>query len=607
MKNNNQELKVILSKVAWCGHCTNFLPVFNKSQKLTKNNKYLKDINVNFEVYDMEKDLNKFKSNNYEDLLPQINGYPTVIVTSLKNGKRVNTEIIDHSSDPLEFINTVGETYNKLVSQSGGYEEEFYKQKYLKYKQKYTELKEQIGGDKEIEWTGIKEKCKEELIKSSHAYLTCNNIGPYKDQIKNNRFANFINVICTKIEKEIEKEISKKFIPYGTGKKIIAKFLMETKTKNEAWQTFFPAYNDLNNDVENEKLIEGYLEMKNLTLPETDNFKKILRKEIELLNTNSILEISKEKEARREQEQATRKQEEARREQDQARREQEQARLNKQKEEAIKKQKEYDSIHGLGSWQQKLIQDEEDRKREVRYNDFITKLATLDKQKGDFDQKQHYGFFVSPEDRKLEIVNRANLFQTYETEYKLYKKKHIEKVEKEQCDAKEKIKLLKEKEEKERKRIENEKIRIEKEKIEEYEREHGINSWKQKLKNDAEIKEKKLQQKLIDDSKIKDKKRQEIKTRIINYTPTKSQNKDDKYIRNIFINTIEKFGQDFSEPISYENAINKIYEIKEYELKVLLDKLYFLDEDLYKFKIIFTVESIDDSKRAYNFFINKIS
>jgi thiol-disulfide isomerase/thioredoxin len=144
---NNQELKVIFSKVAWCGHCTNFLPVFNKSQKLTKNNKYLKNTNVNFEVYDMEEDLEKFKSNNYEDLLPQINGYPTVIVTSLKNGKRVNTEIIDHSSDPLQFINTVGETYNKLVSQKGGYEEEeLYKQKYLKYKSKYAELKEQIGG-----------------------------------------------------------------------------------------------------------------------------------------------------------------------------------------------------------------------------------------------------------------------------------------------------------------------------------------------------------------------------------------------------------------------------------------------------------------------------
>ncbi len=146
MKNNNEELKVILSKVSWCGHCTNFLPIFNQSQKLTKNNKYLKNTNINFEVYDMEQDLEKFKSNNYEDLLPQINGYPTVFVTSLKNGKRVNTEVIDHSTDPLEFINTVGETYNKLSSQSGGYEEEFYKQKYLKYKQKYTELKLQLGG-----------------------------------------------------------------------------------------------------------------------------------------------------------------------------------------------------------------------------------------------------------------------------------------------------------------------------------------------------------------------------------------------------------------------------------------------------------------------------
>jgi thiol-disulfide isomerase/thioredoxin len=173
MKNNKQELKVILSKVAWCGHCTNFLPVFNKSQKLTKNNKYLKDTNVNFEVYDMEEDLAKFKSNNYEDLLPQINGYPTVIVTSLKNGKRVNAEIINHSSDPLEFINTVGETYNKLVSQSGGYEEEeFYKQKYLKYKSKYAELKgykfninsKQKGGLKGIEAYGSEPPTAEELF-----------------------------------------------------------------------------------------------------------------------------------------------------------------------------------------------------------------------------------------------------------------------------------------------------------------------------------------------------------------------------------------------------------------------------------------------------------
>jgi hypothetical protein len=30
-------------------------------KKLTKNNKYLKNTNVNFEVYDMEEDLEKFK------------------------------------------------------------------------------------------------------------------------------------------------------------------------------------------------------------------------------------------------------------------------------------------------------------------------------------------------------------------------------------------------------------------------------------------------------------------------------------------------------------------------------------------------------------------
>ena len=50
----NSEIKVILSKVGWCGHCTDFLPVFNESKNLIKNNKTLKNVNIDFEVYDME-------------------------------------------------------------------------------------------------------------------------------------------------------------------------------------------------------------------------------------------------------------------------------------------------------------------------------------------------------------------------------------------------------------------------------------------------------------------------------------------------------------------------------------------------------------------------
>ncbi len=30
--NSNKQYKVILSKVKWCGHCNDFLPVFNESK-----------------------------------------------------------------------------------------------------------------------------------------------------------------------------------------------------------------------------------------------------------------------------------------------------------------------------------------------------------------------------------------------------------------------------------------------------------------------------------------------------------------------------------------------------------------------------------------------
>ena len=67
----------------------------------------------------------------------------------------------------------------ELISQNDGYEEELYKQKYLKYKLKYTELKAQIGGD-ELEnlLKEIKISCKyifdhsDYLVASRGAYFT---------------------------------------------------------------------------------------------------------------------------------------------------------------------------------------------------------------------------------------------------------------------------------------------------------------------------------------------------------------------------------------------------------------------------------------------------
>ena len=57
---------------------------------------------------------------------------------------------------------------------------------------------------------------------------------------------------------------------------------------------------------------------------------------------------------------------------------------------------------------------------------------------------------------------------------------------------------------------------------------------------------------------------------------------------------------------SYNEMINKIYKIKEDELKVLLDKLYFYDKGLYRFKEIFTAATLSDSSSVYNFFVNDI-
>ena len=66
--NSNKQYKVILSKVEWCGHCKDFLPVFNESKNLIKNNKTFKNISVDFETFDMEQDKGIFETK-YKELV----------------------------------------------------------------------------------------------------------------------------------------------------------------------------------------------------------------------------------------------------------------------------------------------------------------------------------------------------------------------------------------------------------------------------------------------------------------------------------------------------------------------------------------------------------
>ena len=144
---SNKELKVILSKVGWCGHCTDFLPVFNESKKLIKNNKTLKNVNVDFEVYDMEQDKGIFETK-YAELVDKVEGYPTVFLAQIKNDKLSKTIEIGHKKDPEDFVKLIGDAYKSFSNQTGGnLEDDMYKQKYLKYKSKYILLKTQFGGD----------------------------------------------------------------------------------------------------------------------------------------------------------------------------------------------------------------------------------------------------------------------------------------------------------------------------------------------------------------------------------------------------------------------------------------------------------------------------
>jgi thiol-disulfide isomerase/thioredoxin len=142
--NSNNKYKVILSKVEWCGHCKDFLPVFNESKNLIKNNKILKNVSVDFEVYDMEQDKGIFETK-YGELVDKVEGYPTVFLAEIKNDKLSKTVEIGHAKESEDFIKLLDTAYKSFSEQKGGnQEQEIYKQKYLKYKTKYLQYKIQL-------------------------------------------------------------------------------------------------------------------------------------------------------------------------------------------------------------------------------------------------------------------------------------------------------------------------------------------------------------------------------------------------------------------------------------------------------------------------------
>ena len=138
---SKKDYKVILSKVEWCGHCKDFLPIFNKAKNLVKNNNMFKNVNLDFEVYDMEQDKGIFETK-YSELVDKLEGYTTVFLAQIKNDKLAKTVEIGHAKESVDFIKLLSDAYKNFDDQKGGFEEEeIYKQKYLKYKEKYLQYK----------------------------------------------------------------------------------------------------------------------------------------------------------------------------------------------------------------------------------------------------------------------------------------------------------------------------------------------------------------------------------------------------------------------------------------------------------------------------------
>ncbi len=196
----DKKYKVILVKSGMCGHCKNFEPIFELARKM----KIDGFDDVDFKDYDfagsdLNSDMEKFKSK-YPSLFNKIEGYPTVF-TIVDEGDKVHSGMVDHTvvSDDIpdtdkqykeaaiRFIQNVSNGLKTLESdgkslflesetpqtgagishknnlptnnsnccslsnthsQNGGnpyYQNNNYKNKYLKYKNKYLELKNKLN------------------------------------------------------------------------------------------------------------------------------------------------------------------------------------------------------------------------------------------------------------------------------------------------------------------------------------------------------------------------------------------------------------------------------------------------------------------------------
>ena len=148
MRNNN--IQLILLKSENCGHCVSFTPIFQKAME--------KKI-CEFKILDTaDENTNIILKKDYPDIVNKFDGaVPTIYlmvggkVQEIKSTKVKEDEELDNAVS--EFIKNVKNGIKTLKSsnhttyvQAGGGKneeknEEYYKQKYIKYKTKYLQKK----------------------------------------------------------------------------------------------------------------------------------------------------------------------------------------------------------------------------------------------------------------------------------------------------------------------------------------------------------------------------------------------------------------------------------------------------------------------------------
>ena len=144
----DDNIKLILLKSSGCGHCTSFIPIFEK----VKNSKL-----YNCSIYDTEDKKNYvlFKDS-YPDIIEKFDGaVPTIYaIVNDKFQEVKSARVKGDSNEELnnavdEFINNINNSIKTLQSENhtvyvqtgGNKNEKYYKQKYIKYKTKYLQKK----------------------------------------------------------------------------------------------------------------------------------------------------------------------------------------------------------------------------------------------------------------------------------------------------------------------------------------------------------------------------------------------------------------------------------------------------------------------------------